>query len=412
MDWIELRLSNFKKRIRNMSFRKAFLMYLVLLALAALAAANITIVLCTRVEGLRWLKYKDALNGNYGFDIKHFSWQNWFSWSHLIRSFEHFSPSDGRFMRVMDFIRIWCPFIYCFLGSVAAMLIFYHKRLKKPLHLLEGEVIHIKNRELDRELTYACKDEMGALVVLVDEMRRELIRDKEDMWQLIDDQKKLNEAFAHDMRTPLTVLKGYTQFLYRYFPAGKLSSKKICDTLALISNHLDRLEDYSKSMHGIRNLNERKLSLSETSVRELEAQITEVLFALNQVGEICLKLLPAETDRLLMLDANLILEVLENMLSNAIRYARAQIQVTVESCRDFPGVVLTVRDDGPGFAQKDFRDALLPYHKDPQEDGSEHFGLGLHIAAELCKKHGGSFNIANSIHGGAMVSAAFRSRVQ
>ena len=53
---------------------------------------------------------------------------------------------------------------------------------------------------------------MGRLCQSFEEMRQELVCNKENMWKLVDRQKELNAAFAHDLRTPLTVLKGYTDF--------------------------------------------------------------------------------------------------------------------------------------------------------------------------------------------------------
>ena len=52
--------------------------------------------------------------------------------------------------------------------------------------------------------------------------------------------------------------------------------------------------------------------------------------------------------------------------------------------------------------------ALEPYHKEYESaETDEHFGIGLHICREFCKKHGGTINVANSIKGGAVVTASF-----
>lgn len=59
---------------------------------------------------------------------------------------------------------------------------------------------------------------MGELCRLLDSMRENLEERYEDLWQTIENQRKLNAAFAHDLRTPLTVLKGYSEFLARYLP--------------------------------------------------------------------------------------------------------------------------------------------------------------------------------------------------
>ena len=108
------------------------------------------------------------------------------------------------------------------------------------------------------------------------------------------------------------------------------------------------------------------------------------------------------------MDDSLVMEVLENMLSNAIRYAGKQIEVMSDYDTDSREWILTVRDDGPGFSEEQMDKALKPYYKETEDGGpDEHFGIGLHICRELCKKHGGTLNVANSIRGGAVVTASF-----
>ena len=76
----------------------------------------------------------------------------------------------------------------------------------------------------------------------IGQMRREVVADREELWRRIEAQKEINAASAHDMRTPLTVLRGYTELLYRYAPEGKISEEKLLSTLKLMSEHLNCTE--------------------------------------------------------------------------------------------------------------------------------------------------------------------------
>ena len=97
---------------------------------------------------------------------------------------------------------------------------------------------------------------MGQLLKSMDKMRETLVENYEHMWNLIEEQKQLNAAFAHDLRTPLTVLKGYCEFLSRYLPQGAVSQEKMTDILLLMTKQLERLSDFSKTMKEVRNLDE------------------------------------------------------------------------------------------------------------------------------------------------------------
>lgn len=160
------------------------------------------------------------------------------------------------------------------------------KRLARPLSILEGSVEKIGGNDLNFHVAYESRDELGKLCDSVEEMRTELLRDKKEMWRLIERQKELNAAFAHDLRTPLTVLRGYTDFLARYIPEGKISQEKLQATLELMAEHLKRLEEYSRTMKGIRSIEEVPFVPEKTSFESMDRKIEAVVFALNQVRDV------------------------------------------------------------------------------------------------------------------------------
>lgn len=403
MDWIEEKAERLRKWIQNLSFRKAMIAYIVIAAVIVFLLSYITMVVCYRFQNIIWNKY-DSENGMH--------WSDWSVWSAshlLIDYFDNFTGNDQIVMKVLDIMRIWCPFFYSFTGVVIAILIFYDKRLKKPFHLLKEGTEAIRSSNLDFNMHYDSADEMGKLCESFEEMRTELIRDKEELWEMIENQKKLNAAFAHDLRTPLTVLKGYSDFLARYIPEGKVSEQKMVETLKLMSGHLERLEQFSRTMKGIRSMEERPLIEEKTSCGSIYREMREVIFALNQIGDIniILNCPEMESDNgTIYADRSIIMEVFENLLSNAIRYAAQKITVTAEYCISSREFVAAVKDDGSGFTEEELQNALLPYYKEHGREG-EHFGIGLHICRVLCEKHGGQLNIANSIEGGAIATASF-----
>lgn len=361
MDWLDEKLDRLFFYIRNLSFRKAMLAYVFVLA-------GITAVLTYVTEA--FCSYQKI-------------------------------PLAGE----------WCGYVYAFAGIIITIFVFYHKRLKKPFSILNESVDNIRCSNLDFHVSYDSKDEFGCLCGSVEAMRLELEKNKEELWRLVDRQKELNAAFAHDLRTPLTVLRGYTDFLARYIPEGKLSEEKVQDTLKLMAEHIRRLEDYSYTMKGIRSIEDVPLSLRKTTLHKLDSRVKEVIFALNQTGGIQIEYQGFNEELSLSADDGIIMEVLENLLSNAIRYAGTRIEVWMDYNSSDRELIAVVRDDGPGFSEEQLTQAVKPYHKEYAADKeTEHFGIGLHISKELCRKHGGMLSVANSILGGAVVTASFRSQ--
>ncbi|WP_455716773.1 ATP-binding protein [Anaerosporobacter sp.] len=99
-----------------------------------------------------------------------------------------------------------------------------------------------------------------------------------------------------------------------------------------------------------------------------------------------------------------ILEVLDNLLSNAVSYAKTTINLVLDVEENH--FTLYIRDDGKGFSKEELYMATRPYYTG-RGDGIEHFGIGLTISKMLCEKHGGTLHLSNSTKGGAIIAANF-----
>lgn len=233
------------------------------------------------------------------------------------------------------------------------------------------------------------------------------------------------------------------RLLYRYAPEGKISEEKLLSTLKLMSEHLKRLEEYTKTMRQIRSFEEIEPQREKVGLGELRARVAEISEPLNAVGDI--QILCGEgkdmhgdqkdtAEDSLWLDGSLFLEVLENLLSNALRYAKSRVEITLDHKRETEMLFLYVHDDGPGFDEKERKSVTEPYFRGSREaaaDGggqgsgygngyesrhengygigykSGHFGIGLHICRVIAERHGGVLNVANGMDGGAFVSVSF-----
>ena len=107
----------------------------------------------------------------------------------------------------------------------------------------------------------------------------------------------------------------------------------------------------------------------------------------------------------LSLDSAFISQVCNNLISNAVRYARTL--VTISFTLHDNGLLLSVSDDGNGFDKDSLQKAANPYFTG-ESNHSEHFGLGLYICKLLCEHHNGYLQIRNTVNG-ANVSAYFKS---
>ena len=81
--------------------------------------------------------------------------------------------------------------------------------------LLTTSANRIAENDLDFSIVYDRNDEMGLLCKAFEKMRSALESNNREMWRQMNERQKLNAAFSHDLRTPLSVLKGYVEYLIR-----------------------------------------------------------------------------------------------------------------------------------------------------------------------------------------------------
>ncbi len=306
-----------------------------------------------------------------------------------------------------DFIESWSLFLFAFGGALVAVIVFYNKKLKVPLALLNHGAQEIGKNNLEFELIYDRRDEMGELCEAFEKMRVQLADNNSCMWKMIEEQKQLRSAFTHDIRAPLTVLKGYVQLLLRCLPEKRISSEKQFEILKDIEEQTERLEAFSDTIKKIHRLDNIGVTKEKSNSRMVFSKIEKTLSLLNEQFTTKLKYeyKCPEIDSI-NVDTNILLEVVENIFSNAVIYAETEVIIEIQNIND-KYLKVMVSDDGRGFYENDIVNACKLYYHDVPDDNREHYGMGLYICKILCEKHGGEIALSNGNTGGACVQVTF-----
>lgn len=99
--------------------------------------------------------------------------------------------------------------ILIYIGALfITVFMFYRLKLKEPLALLTKGASRIIENDLDFTIEAKSQDELGQLCIAFETMRRTLLNNNRELWQQTEERKRLNAAFSHDLRNPVTVLKG------------------------------------------------------------------------------------------------------------------------------------------------------------------------------------------------------------
>lgn len=316
---------------------------------------------------------------------------------------DYFNSQDLFLYRFCDWATTFGVPLIFIICIVSSSLLFYRRKLKHPLQLLDDAAQRIARNDLDFSISTGGRNELDRLAQSFERMRAALEQNNRALWRTMEERRQINAAFSHDLRTPMTILRGYNDFLLRYYPAGRLSEDKILATLHTMDHHIARLERYIQSMSSIQRLEEREPA-------PLPVDLSVLVEHLEYSGKMLCRdrafSLSCRDSGNFTVDSAFLSEVFENLVSNAVRYCTSSVQVSLSLQKD--RLVLTVCDDGHGFSQDALSHAADAYYREEKEArDSEHFGLGLHIARVLCEKHGGYLQAANRPGGGAQVTAFF-----
>lgn len=294
-------------------------------------------------------------------------------------------------------VPLWIIFCVALIG-----IIFYKRELQKPVEILFDASKKISENKLDFCIEHTNKNELGQLCRAFDDMRQALYKSNQEMWRSLEERKRLNSAFSHDLRTPLTVLKGYAEFLEKYIPDGKVSEEKLMSVISMMNGQISRLERYTQKMNAVQKLEDIVPNQLPISAEALSAMLMETgkLICGDQF-----KISFTPDSRTISIDTDLVIQVYENLISNAMRYAETSVEVNCSISENM--LTIAVLDDGSGFTEEALKKAAQPFFRDEKEPDKMHFGLGLYICRILCEKCGGDLKVENHENGGKVTAEFF-----
>lgn len=310
-----------------------------------------------------------------------------------------FTEKDKFLCHALEIMTVLLPFLFLCAGIWLAGSVFYSKKLKKPFYLLNQGITHIEQGNLDFSLQYAKQDELGNLCRAFETMRQRVLENNTEMWNMVEERKKLNASVAHDLRTPITLIKGYSEYLMRNMKNEAVSENNKEEVVSYIQNAANRLEAYANSVHHIHMLENMDLEYDEADVSMLS---DEIMAALRVIEEEYGKTICVSADlpeRIVRISTVTVFRIIENVVQNACHYSKEK--VCVELALEGEYFTMTVTDDGRGFSEKSISKAFFPYYR--EEEKENHYGMGLAVCKILSEKHGGDISLSNAENKGAKV---------
>jgi len=208
-------------------------------------------------------------------------------------------------------------------------------------------------------------------------------------------QDEFISTISHELRTPLGFIKGYVTTLLRQDTDWDIEARK--EFLRIIDDEADRLRDLIDNLLDSSRLETGTLSMTLDPVR-IEQVIRDVASRTKSMyPDIKLKLEQTERLPLVEIDATRIAQVLDNLLSNAYKYA-PESDVTVRVTQHDDRLLIEVEDNGPGIPTEHTSRLFERFYRVPENStGVRGTGLGLYICRKIIEAHGGEVGVKTTL---------------
>ena len=267
-----------------------------------------------------------------------------------------------------------------------------YRSILSPLNKLQEATKQIKAGNLDFTLDVDADDEIGELCNDFEEMRMRLRENAEEKVQYDKESKELISNISHDLKTPITAIKGYVEGIHDGVASSPEKLDKYIRTIYNKANDMDRLIDeltfYSK-------IDTNKIPYTFTKINvaqyfkdcieevglDMEARGIELGY-FNYVDE----------DVVVIADAEQMKRVINNIISNSIKYLdkkKGIINIRIKDVGDF--IQVEIEDNGKGIAAKDLPNIFDRFYRTDSSRNSSQggSGIGLSIVRKIIEDHGG-----------------------
>jgi signal transduction histidine kinase len=283
-------------------------------------------------------------------------------------------------------------------GIVVAVLL--SLLLTRPIQLLRDGAHKIGEGDLTHRIRITTRDELGELAQEFNVMATKL----QELDQLKQD---FVSNVTHELRSPLTSLRGYVELLLRE-GAGAINEEQR-EFLIVIKNNSVRLARFIDNLLDVAKIEAGKIELHPERIRlqDLALEMTVVFRPQAQEKHITFRTEIPPRLRPIHADADKLLEVLTNLLSNAFKFTPNEGQVTLTASEKEGLVHLEVKDSGIGIPPESLGIIFNKFEQVKPTQGlarkTKGSGLGLTIVKGIVEAHGGQVWIESQINQGTIV---------
>ncbi|MDL2273943.1 HAMP domain-containing histidine kinase [Oscillospiraceae bacterium OttesenSCG-928-G22] len=312
--------------------------------------------------------------------------------------------------RLFPLIPIWIVLIVAVVaGSCAAITLYLSRSILPPLRDLRTAVDQVREGNLNFEVLSSPVSEIDDLCRSFDDMRKRLKEGVQATLEAEQGRAILMANLSHDLRTPVTSIKGYVEGILDGVANTPEKNEKYLVTIRQKVDVIERLLDDMSALSEL-ELGKMRFHFEIRNIVPFVRDIAEEYrFDLEAEGAALDIRLPSE-ELPVMMDREKLRRVFQNVLSNAVKYrADAPLRVQIEAEAADGGVYLSVSDNGKGIPEAELKKVFEGFYRgDPSRNSLiSGNGLGLSISKQIVEHHHGKIWIKSEVAVGTTVNMFF-----
>lgn len=302
----------------------------------------------------------------------------------------------------------------------------FGKYMRSRLMVLNEVTGEIKNQNLEFDKRHSELKEVEEVLDSLYQMKEALEASLLRQWDLEKSREEQIAALAHDIKTPLTVIRGNAELLAE----GELAedeaeyNRDILQSVSIMEEYLAILNEILLEKREACGGSGGKSGEQKVSCESLMDRLEEQARLLASARQCTVHFSRKKISGEIWCDESQVIRAFQNIVGNALDYSPEGkgIQVVFSnrgkraSDRDFEQkergevyLAVTVMDEGPGFSAEGLRHAAERFYQgDKSRSSKVHYGIGLHTASEFARAQGGYLTIENGENGGGKVTLYIR----
>lgn len=305
----------------------------------------------------------------------------------------HMGQNELHFLHSVHQSLIWVGLLFMVLGFFASLMV--AGSITRPLQALSRAAQNIRQGKLGQHVEVSSHDEIGQLTDAFNQMAAHLAQNE-----------KMRREFlantAHELRTPLAILNGNLENMISGAAEPKMERLlSMQEEVMRLTRLVGSLRDLS-----LAELHQLPLNLVMTDINQLVVRAVDLFQPLAEEKDLQFRCQLADPLLQTAADRDRMNQVLQNLISNAVRYSPKGGVITLSTCQKGKEILIEVRDTGAGIAPEDLLHVFDYFYRGDRSRSRQSggTGIGLSLVKYYSEAHGGRVEVRNGKSCGAVFS--------